>query len=116
MPDKPLHVLVAEALGWTGLDPYQRNDGEIGYYGFPPDGIGRKSGRKSLVPTCDTDAAATVPLMEQFKIGLRWYPTKSRPWEAYLPTDTVGEYGDTILIAVCNLIVRRARSGTLPRP
>src|SRR3972149_11093735 len=75
-PEKPLHVRVAEALGWTQL---AQDVGE--WWGRGPEGTtyrsfmngsscGYPSYNNSGVPLFDTDWAVTGPLIEQLRVDL----------------------------------------------
>ena len=120
MADKPLHVQVAEALGWTYV-----GESEGFWEGEPPPGtslydrIPRRLDQHIGIPAYDTDWAATGPLIEQYGIDLL---NCSGEWAAdwYGPTgssecpDIRGEGGfSTPLIAVCHLILALKEAGKL---
>jgi hypothetical protein len=109
---KPLHVQVAEALGY-----------EVGYVGLEQRITKAVSPMEMVlgpVPRYDTDWAATGPLIEKYGISVRLspFPTDAAlPWVAWAgATDVTGrlrERGPTPLIAVCNLILLLKESGKL---
>jgi hypothetical protein len=107
--DKPLHVQVAEVLGWSSLSLSGRLDRP--WVGYPP-----KLpivGSKELVPNFDIDWAATGPLIEQYR--LRVSPIYGAP-EWIADSWKGGFYeasGLTPLIAVCNLILKLAEGKKL---
>lgn len=82
-PEKPLHVRVAEALGWTMMQP----GGVLltgAYVGYPP--THQIVGQRAQVPWFDRDWNATGPLIEQYGIelsfnGERWFATGHHPWD-----------------------------------
>lgn len=89
--DRPLHVQVAEALGWTIT---------VGGLGNTPDG------RYAVeIPDYDTDWSATGPLIEQLGINLERQGKKT--WQAWVYPLKIAQ-GETPRIAVCNLIVALA--------
>lgn len=121
--DKPLHVRVAEALGWTECDhsarsePWEFHDEEprirVGL-GIPPG----ESERQEL-PRYDTDWSATGPLIERYQIELEW---KGKPpewiasygWQVgRLPPHVLEGRGLTPLFAVCQLILALHAAGKL---
>ncbi len=99
-PEKPIHVRVAEALGWSGimvpdlLEPEQ-------YAGSAP-------GSESIVwlPRFDIDWNATGPLIEQYFITIHG------GWMAMVPGYGSG-WQDTPLLAVCHLVLKLADAGKL---
>jgi hypothetical protein len=118
--EKPLHVQVAEALGWEHL----RDDG-----GWRGDGPNWRDGGGviGMVPRYDTDWAATGPLIEKHRliVGPGWRkisdslfgpPTQ---WVAKTatPNDPEQDYldaiADTPLEAVCRLILDLKAAGKL---
>jgi len=146
LPDadaKPLHVRVAEALGWSaflskhghfivthGEDPRGESErgtsceysyGNYNSYVYDPH-TGKKLPERTdwwedcpHVPQFDTDWAATGPLIEKLKIDLG--PINAmREWRAVSMLPENDEYwtGPTPLIAVCNLILKLAEAGRLP--
>lgn len=113
--DKPLHVRVAEALGWINVLPFEA-DGivdESNWTGDDPSGEG------GFVPNYDTDWSATGPLIE--KNGIAIFPTSEAVlaktsfgrWTASILAFESCESGPTPLIAVCNLILALAEAGKL---
>lgn len=123
--EKPLHVRVAEALGcrlrqtlgaerrlWhcgcEGQEHYDHGfavaeDGEVLTLGPGRDTVRRY----------DTDWSATGPLIERFKIDVRWGGQNLRWWaseNAGLATVS----GETPLEAVCALLLEIAAAGKLP--
>ena len=120
MSDKPLHVQVARALGWTGLRPSREDeiDWQFAWWGHHAD----DRGDELRVPHFDTDWSATGPLIEKYKIVLL-PATPNSGWTGW----TVGTAarmtydwrcedeveGPTPLIAVCNLILALKEAGKL---
>jgi hypothetical protein len=104
--EKPLHVQVAEALGWRvlGIATPRWSDGVDRYTGHDPTGVFALA-----VPRYDTDWSATSPLIE--RLGLVLY-CSDRPW-ADAPGQNVSADGETPLIAVCNLILALKEAGKL---
>lgn len=111
--DKPLHVRVAEALGWTQIQ-YARNF--LGVYVGRPPGELQVGYESPPVPRYDTNWAATGPLIERLTIALGWagdnVPGQQR-WAA-MPGGFYG-HGETTLLAVCALILALSEAGKLPR-
>jgi len=114
---KPLHVRVAEALGWIALEaPNGMWPDE--YFGFHPE-FAPIVGRRAQVPDYTKDWSATGPLIEKYGI------TVSDAWPAFgawtaalhgtLHMNSGGaiERGPTPLVAVCNLIVALKEAGKL---
>lgn len=110
----PLHVQVAEALGWQRIDgprPSIMSQAGMAYDGQPPGPVtlGRPPER---IPRYDTDWSATGPLIERNSFAL---DLREAGWAATALTrldDEVGlaipyevEFGATPLVAVCKLIV-----------
>lgn len=118
MTDKPLHVRVAEALGWRDLTLWLPSKDL--WTGRHPLGM------EAEVPHYDTSWEATGPLIEKYGIALvREEMFGKTWWEAYaglhLGCDGAewsmradGEC-DTALQAVCNLILSLAEAGRLPK-
>jgi hypothetical protein len=131
--EKPLHVQVAEALGWTQthapLKPRGHACGDI----LLPDPErmrwrGRAPGEMlvgpegcKLIPRYDTDWSATGPLIQHLKLSVGWNAYYGRPdvgdvpmWVANAPglgwRGRCGG-GDAPLEAVCRLLLYLARSG-----
>lgn len=124
MTERPLHVLVAEALGWHAI----RWQGGRGHIGLRPGAdfsvYDKAHGIEPLsalsdVPRYDIDWSATGPLLERYRIGVEpegpamWYAEQwhAGPMEVY-----EDQVGPTPLVAVCNLILALHAAGKLPRP
>ena len=107
--EKPLHVQVAEALGWQDTYPA---DSEDGWLGFAPKPWAKHPPWHiwMTVPRFDTDWSATGPLIERLDIAM-W--PQSDGWAAEVKLETRA-IGATPLIAVCNLILALHASGKLP--
>lgn len=132
--ERPLHVKVAEALGYTKV----KREG-ASWYGrpYPADqfwaGLDLKGGWYG-VPRYDTDWSATGPLIKEYEIIIM--PTnnerESGPWVAFqwwdreffrydepdwLVLDGSGKVyaGPTPLVAVCNLLLALHAAGKLPQ-
>lgn len=119
--DKPLHVQVAEAIGWHGWIRIP-TVGELHAW------IGRQPHEEPLAgygqkpPHYDTDWSAIGPLQVRFGIAIA--PRDGR-WIAYIPTDSIEDEGlvtdhfddsaagTTGLIAICNLIIALHVAGKL---
>jgi hypothetical protein len=126
MLDKPLHVQVAEALGWTYLGPSEV-EGE--WEGEPPPGtsiwdrIPRRLDQHIGVPRYDTEWSATGPLIEEYGIELArgGFGPDDLPWLAAEHVCSDHDHnvsqpcgmGPTPLIAVCNLILALKAAGKL---
>ncbi len=119
--DKPLHVQVAEALGWKRDEACSLMPPERCY------GSGVMDGKRCCVSRYDTDWSATGPLIEKHKINLskgnrgKWFATTIDPdgepscWHlgeecGFAPC---GCESSTPLIAVCNLILMLTKEGKL---
>ena len=121
MTEKPLHVQVAEALGWTdiscaGPKPILSLPGKGAslWGGLPPgfdprDAFFRGDAVLSGIPRYDTDWSATGPLIE--RLGIATWP-QSEGWAAELRLEDRAT-GPTPLIAVCNLILALHAAGKL---
>lgn len=125
---KPLHVRVAEALGWTDL----RVIGNCMIPGEPDDYVGRPPGNVLIgssghapVPRYDTDWSVTGPLIE--RLGIRVHVSRFRgpnpiEWQAIWPGDSwaiagkINAKAATSLGAVCELILALHAAGKLERP
>lgn len=119
-PEKPLHVRVAEVLGWDRC--------ELGWVfaeqrwcGSHPDGKNGWDGHGRMqIPRYDTDWAAAGPLVERYAIDV-FRGLTSKRWSAAVWTESADlvepqrEYmdGDTPLIAVCNLLLALHAAGRL---
>lgn len=119
--DKPLHVQVAEALGWEG--PFYKRplggvDGNpVLWFGTPPDpmppwAVGPWT---RMVPLFDTDWASTGRLIEKYGFWIRHLDGEVAEWDAFRNDDLPDPRGtgSTPLIAVCRLILRLAEAGKL---
>src|SRR5436189_36534 len=110
---KPLHVLVAEALGWSAIDESRR-------WAVPPVAANRM---QLLVPRYDTDWSATGPLIEAQRIAV--VPHSPTVWralrmpmigcndEVYVENLSDSAEGTTPLLAVCALLLRLKEAGKL---
>jgi hypothetical protein len=123
-----LYVQVAEALGWTDIQPcgnIMLPDSSF-YDGRPPGAvviIGWPQEGRRIVPRYDIDWSATGPILERLGIGVqlqgRWSTSgvAKQEWvaEAHWPTYQARyvEFGPTPQIAVCNLILDLARAGRM---
>lgn len=119
--EKPLHVRVAEALGWRELRCLGNRDSWEGLtpYGTPHgyrDGEPywlRMDDMPERVPRYDTDWSATGPLIEGHDITL--FRTVEG-WEARSEAIcSPCPFGATPLLAVCNLILALHAAGKLDR-
>jgi hypothetical protein len=119
--EKPLHVHVAEALGWTGCQPYAEGVAWFGRGTEPGD----QTETPSDVPWYDTDWSATGPLIEKYCIevsndGAYDFDEEERSqvdWRAVANAEIPGGMheaeGPTPLKAVCNLLLALGKSGKL---
>ena len=123
MTKKPLHVQVAEALGWTNSE--ENKDGDYwealppqdgsAHYLFAEDCWPRASyeeSQETLVPHYDTDWSATGPLIEKY--GIETKPNGAF-WQAWVDEPAIGgaEVGPTPLLAVCHLLLSLKTAGKL---
>ena len=117
MTEKPLHVQVAEALGWLDITYFPGPGNHAGVWkGYP---AGLEDGGWAPIPRYDTDWNATGPLIEKYGVWL--HPCdcgepKEHHWTANSELDAFesdGGDGKTPLIAVCNLILALKESGKL---
>lgn len=126
MTDKPLHVQVAEALGWPSPEfiTNEGHDPNRPIYGwrkcYREHAEGEDCEQEHLwhcgtedffkAPDYDTDWSATGPLIEKYKIdifsprGDTWMAQAWRPND--LPQETFKSSGMTPLEAVCSLILK----------
>ena len=124
MTEKPLHVRVAEALGWRQL-----RERWLSPFGPP------EANMPVEPPRYDTDWSVAGPLIEKYRIAVRptcymgqgfedWSEKEkaeaAASWDAYLESGhrreiSSGEFmvGTTPLRAVCNLILALAKEGKL---
>jgi hypothetical protein len=123
MSEKPLHVQVAEALGWM-RDGTEWTIDRKGYFGRAPEGTTNAHGfrlRLAHVPHYDTDWSATGPLIEKYHLHLgesieyedkgakhRWF---AGGWDS--TEDRLSGYGPTPLIATCHAILELKKAGLL---
>ena len=114
--EKPLHVLVAEALGWSNL--HERTEGH--WWGNEP-----YQGMSLAVPIYDRSWCSTGVLLERFGISVGqehllnedltpsgWVAIKSDPKSTSRHTI---ERGKTPCEAVSRLIVELSKEGKLPK-
>lgn len=117
MEEKPLHVQVAEALGWTKLKCLGNQDSWEGLPPLEPDKFGRRWISDWLpltIPRYDTDWAATGPLIEKHGINVRGGPGRwwtMADWPTHQRHIVWAGQAETPLIAVCNLILAFAKEG-----
>jgi len=126
MSEKPLHVQVAEALGWTMLESSNRMDMSQPHRGYPPHLP--TVGQKEPVPDFPTDWSATGPLIEKYGISViqpdehaperadgQWIAGSggAHGWDDGSLCMDCYAGGVTPLIAVCNLILLLAKEGKL---
>ena len=126
--EKPLHVQVAEALGWTYVEPEMTRPEwgwqEPDWWLLLRDNDPRfPEPMRGSPPDFDTDWSATGPLIEKY--GLRLWPHPVDRWIAKWQGEAIGdgEYagqyemqaadGDTPLVAVCHLILALKAAGKL---
>jgi hypothetical protein len=121
--DRPLHVRVAEALGWWDCAPETTPNewtGKQGTLALPPgathviwNGVAVERAPESWgrVPHFDTDWAVTGPLIESHRISLDH--DGFGMWKAYLRSEKVEALGRTPLVAVCELLLMLATDGKL---
>jgi hypothetical protein len=119
-PEKPLHVRVAEAIGWT--ETHETGAGIVlpgavsVWRGRPPGDVLVYVERDRMpgVSRFDTDWSVTGPLLERLDIGLRYFDSrefKELPlpgsWGAEWPFDFVKAYTYAAipLVAACEAIV-----------
>lgn len=126
--EKPLHVLVAEVLGWSYIGPGNSMNIADPGIGYPP--LTPIVGHKEPIPHYDTDWAATGPLIERYDISIMedggGHPPVTQ-WAAeadyYAENPAEKDYGGnwatayargaTPLLAVCNLILALHDAGKL---
>lgn len=111
--EKPLHVRVAEALGWSRCpsdDMWHPPGTTCGEWtnghcceGAMFDGA---------VPRYDTDWSATGPLIERYQISIVSDGSAVRCWSTDVGAAPLS-FGATPLAAVCNLILALAEAGRL---
>lgn len=108
MKEPPLHVQVAQALGWIDCRLPKSGILDRDWIGWH---LGMEIGKRDPIPRYDTDWSATGPLIEKFNIALNCRPDvkPSQRWEAYFLKDAQtrnswSAQGFTPLLAVCHLI------------
>lgn len=121
MADKPLHVQVAEVMGWTSCH-FAPNGNRTGWGGTDePAWVGTQPDSPMVnveVPHYDTDWSATGPLIEKYAVSV--CPASKAWWSASWPGSedinqtNFSSYGPTPLIALCNLILALHKAGGLP--
>ncbi len=113
MPDKPLHVRVAEALGWAGLEflppKNSMNMADKGsWVGYTAPAV---IGEKIPVPLYDTAWQVAGPWIEKCVGEL--YDLEDGCWVANEGGGGEQGVGFTPLIAVCHLILNLKKAGKL---
>lgn len=104
MTEKPLHVQVAEALGWSHFGLGGRLDRP--WVGYPPHNP--IVGERQEVPRYDIDWGATGPLIFQRRISLEaQHEGAANSWIARAITGT-HVWDDDPQIAVCRLVLMPA--------
>lgn len=130
--ERPLHVRVAEALGWhriVGPVSSILLDAGMVYEGHPP-GPFVIGSEPETIPRYDTDWSVTGPLIQKYGINLECAQA-ARPdnspyaaWRWWLKGDPIARgsasmsvryWADTPLVAVCHLILALAEAGRLPK-
>lgn len=107
--EKPLHVQVAEAIGWIQI----KKEGHWSWWlGVAPEYADLSGARLSHIPDYTTDWRVTGPLMERYQISVFKY--SDGEWAAR-DGDRQGGDGKTPLLAVCNLLVALGAAGRLTR-
>ena len=112
---KPLHVMVAEALGWTQIGHGNSMNIADPGVGYPP--TTPIVGHKEPIPRYDTDWSAAGPLIEKYEIHLHtgWHACLDLGCEAgEFEHGPVGS-GETPMLAVCDLILALAAANKLPQ-
>lgn len=116
--EKPLHVRVAEALGWTAIGSTRVWFGlGADWDGVPP---GHREYDLQFIPDYDTSWSATGPLVEKYGIMIQpcgRHMNCAHGWTALCLYDEepmlVEEVGDSPLLAVCHLILALKEAGKL---
>ncbi len=128
MTEKPLHVRVAEVLGWTKVEhrnkPYV-DDERVPWTGVPPadfDGyrLWQTVGNKSYVavPRYDTEWSATGPLVERFKMSSDYCTAPvGNVWMVIISVwgedkDRGKASAETLLMAICGAVLSMANDGS----
>lgn len=136
MSEKPLHGQVAEALGWTDIKSSMETKGvwttgpsgpmladaqvEV-WTGQEPETM-----RTGTIPRYDEEWLYGGPLLEKHKISAffdgepdnRWTTTVSGEWKScphceQLHLENWHGYGETLLVAACELILALGKAGRL---
>jgi len=109
--EKPLHVRVAEALGWTAISACRHCEDCNDWLGSHPEDY-RSLGVVVYIPNYDTDWSATGPLIERYGVALTPPGVLDAPgWAASIPQDRHAAFvtkQPTPLLAVCHLILALA--------
>lgn len=118
--EKPLHVRVAEALPhgriWRAEHPTEMAlDDAAGTFILAAVGewleeVGTHRPYWRRVRRYDTDWSATGPLIDRF--GLVVYGT-DRPWVDAPSHKHISRDGETVLVAICNLVIALKEAGKL---
>jgi hypothetical protein len=121
-PEKPLHVRVAEALGWLECPDEPGMWHPPGVRCDPDRLVGEDiyacdehAEGADLLPEYDTDWSATGPLIE--RVGIDVGLDRPGLWTAAIcqpDKDLMEAYGPSPLVAVCNLILALHAAGKLP--
>lgn len=134
IPEKPLHIRVAEALGWRRIarPAHWRCDGEFGWVApglkYEEDQASCNRCQSENPPRYDTSWEVIGPLIERYGItvtdsGVGFVAARGKACATILDNgegdigllfDECGE-GETYLIAVCNLILALRAAGKLPK-
>lgn len=107
--ERPLKAQVAEAIGWTEI----QQDGEPKeWFGRPPEG-----GLLRRIPDFPLSWCVTGPLIERYRLSPQPFGGDSGSlWTAWANETAFGgecAYGQTPLIAICNLILLLSEKGKL---
>lgn len=103
--ETPLHVQVAEALGWSNL--HERTEGH--WWGKEP-----YQGTSLAVPIYDRSWCSIGPICERLKVSLDAPNMPEQPWSAYAAPGAHAD-GNTPCEAVARLIVNLSKEGKLPK-
>lgn len=107
--ERPLHVRVAAAFGWTAL----RTEGRWKFWiGTPPN---MPPSHTAVVPLFDADWRLAGPLIEKYGISLHGPVPGDAEWDAYVGFDDEHRRASapTPLAAVCLLLLKLAEAGKL---
>lgn len=113
MSERPIHVQVAEALGFTNIhcdDGPRHSVCASNGWAKPPDQPGISS---IPLPNYDLDWWTAGPLIERYSIKLELWAAGS--WAASTGAFLIkyGAVGPTPLLAICHLIVLLGKAGVL---